>query len=160
MCLVLSSSGAKFFLTLGSAFYGCFASHTFPRSSQGWRLPDLNLKCHCLWGTWVAYSVKHLTLDLGSGHDPRVVGSLGLHAKLQILSLPLCLYPACELCLKRKKKSLPQPCFPTFDPKYHSVLIILFCFKHLILVFVSLYRKVNSVWLKTFYIIPLYIPST
>ena len=21
------------------------------------------------WGTWVAQSVKHLTLDLGSGHD-------------------------------------------------------------------------------------------
>ena len=28
-----------------------------------------------LWGAWVAYSVEHLTLDFGSDHDPRVVGS-------------------------------------------------------------------------------------
>ena len=26
-------------------------------------------------GAWVAQSVEHLTLDLGSGHDPKVVGS-------------------------------------------------------------------------------------
>ena len=26
-------------------------------------------------GTWVAQSVECLTLDCGSGHDPRVVGS-------------------------------------------------------------------------------------
>ena len=25
-------------------------------------------------GTWVAQLVKHLTLEYGSGHDPRVVG--------------------------------------------------------------------------------------
>ena len=27
------------------------------------------------WGTWVAQSVERPTLDFGSGHDPRVVGS-------------------------------------------------------------------------------------
>ena len=27
------------------------------------------------WGTWVAQSVKHVTLDLGSGHDLRVMRS-------------------------------------------------------------------------------------
>ena len=32
-------------------------------------------KMNDLRGTWVAQSVEHLTLDLGSGHDPRVVGS-------------------------------------------------------------------------------------
>ena len=26
-------------------------------------------------GAWVAQLVEHLTLDLGSGHDPRVMGS-------------------------------------------------------------------------------------
>ena len=26
------------------------------------------------WGVWVAQSVEHLTLDFGSGHDPRVMG--------------------------------------------------------------------------------------
>ena len=27
------------------------------------------------WGTWVAQLVEHLTLDFGSGGDPRFVGS-------------------------------------------------------------------------------------
>ena len=27
------------------------------------------------WGAWVAQSVKHLTLDFGSGHGPGVMGS-------------------------------------------------------------------------------------
>ena len=26
------------------------------------------------WGTWLAQSVKHPTLDFGSGHDLRVMG--------------------------------------------------------------------------------------
>ena len=30
---------------------------------------------HKRQGDWVAQSVKHLTLDSDSGHDPRIVGS-------------------------------------------------------------------------------------
>ena len=33
------------------------------------------LKLNCGGGTWVAQSVECPTLDSGSGHDPRVVGS-------------------------------------------------------------------------------------
>ena len=28
----------------------------------------------CLWGTWVAQSIKPLTLGIGTGHDLRVIG--------------------------------------------------------------------------------------
>ena len=54
------------------------------------------------WGTWVAGSVKRLTLGFGSGHDLTIGGfepRVGLHADssaliawslLGILSLPLC----------------------------------------------------------------------
>lgn len=47
------------------------------------------------WGTWVAQLVKHLTLDFGSGHDLRVVGSRPVSGSLlsgsllEILFLPL-----------------------------------------------------------------------
>ena len=30
------------------------------------------------WGAWIAQSVKHLALDLGSGHDVGVMISSGL----------------------------------------------------------------------------------
>ena len=32
----------------------------------------LHQRCIKIWGTWVAQSVKHLTLDFRSGHDFRV----------------------------------------------------------------------------------------
>ena len=32
------------------------------------------LECGFPWGTWMAQSIVHVTLDFGSGHDPRVVG--------------------------------------------------------------------------------------
>ena len=37
-----------------------------------------------LWGTWAAQLVGYLTLDFGSGHDPRVHGiepHVGLHTE-------------------------------------------------------------------------------
>ena len=49
------------------------------------------------WGTWRAQSVKHPTLDFGSGHYPRVMawspksGSMLRLELLGILSLLLCL---------------------------------------------------------------------
>ena len=53
-----------------------------------------------LWGTWVAQSVKHPTLNFGSGHDLRVMRQSWSHVflcqasrsagiLLEILSLPL-----------------------------------------------------------------------
>ena len=73
------------------------------------------------WGAWVAQSVKHLTLDFGSGHDLRVVRfspELGSRltprwawSLLKILSLPLLLpLPPARvhthsLSLKKKKES-------------------------------------------------------
>ena len=41
---------------------------------RGVRALPINKKATA-WGAWVALSVKDLTLDFGSGHDPRVVGS-------------------------------------------------------------------------------------
>ena len=44
-------------------------------------LPCSSVKWGDERGTWVAHSVKHLTLDFGSSHDVRVVRwSVGLHA--------------------------------------------------------------------------------
>ena len=50
------------------------------------------------WGTWVAQSVKHPTLDLGSGHDltvcgfkPHIRSVLTVWSLLGILSFPLSL---------------------------------------------------------------------
>ena len=40
------------------------------------------LEMQAFRGAWVAQSVKHLTLDFGSGHDPRVVGSSPLHTQV------------------------------------------------------------------------------
>ena len=52
------------------------------------------------WGTWVAQSVKHLTLDFGSGHDltvhefePHIYADSAKPA-WDSLSLPLCPSPA------------------------------------------------------------------
>ena len=50
-----------------------------------------------LWGTWVAQSVGQPTLDFGSGHDPRVMGSSPMSGSTlsmepKILSLPLPLF--------------------------------------------------------------------
>ena len=71
-----------------------------------------------LSGAWVAQSVKHPTLDFGSCHDPRIVGSnpasgstLTAWKLLGILSLslslPLPLSPARALSLSKiKKKNL------------------------------------------------------
>ena len=67
-------------------------------------------------GTWVAQSVEHQTLDFGSGHDPRVMGSsptlgstLSVETALDYLSVspyaPLpCLHSAHALSLSLKKK--------------------------------------------------------
>ena len=56
-------------------------------------------------GAWVAQSVGHLPLDLGSGHDPRVVGSspvlcsvLGVGPGLGFPAPPI------TLCLSSLKK--------------------------------------------------------
>ena len=53
----------------------------------------------------MAQSVERPTLDLGSGHDPRVAGSspvlgsvLTVQSLLGILSLPLCLCPPPHTC--------------------------------------------------------------
>ena len=55
-------------------------------------MADIFLKMRELRGTWVAQSVEHLTLDFGSGHDPRVVGFLGLSsASGSMLSMDPCL---------------------------------------------------------------------
>ena len=46
------------------------------KSSQN-QLKDINL-CYnyvVFWGTWLAHMVKHLTLDFGSDHDFRALGS-------------------------------------------------------------------------------------
>ena len=55
---------------------------------------------------WVAQSVEHLTLDFGSGHDPRIVVSsskwgsvLSMDPAWDSLSFPLPLFPACTLFL-------------------------------------------------------------
>ena len=57
---------------------------------------DEPFKVHQIWGTWVAQSVKGLTLDLGSGHDvtihetePQIGTALTLGSLLGILSPPL-----------------------------------------------------------------------
>ena len=59
-------------------------------------------------GAWVAQSFKCLTLDFGSGHDPRVVGSspaLGSALSMEPASDSLCLpLPISMLTLSRKKK--------------------------------------------------------
>ena len=64
-----------------------------------------------MWGAWVAQSVKHLTLDLSSGHDLRVVrSSPGLGSVLSMepaydslpLSAPLPLMHALSLSLKKE----------------------------------------------------------
>ena len=64
------------------------------------------------WGTWVAQSVERLTLDFGSGHGPRIMGSAGLSSALLIveltwdfLSLPLPLSPTCLLTLSKIKNN-------------------------------------------------------
>ena len=51
-------------------------------------------------GTWVAQSIEFLTLDFGSGHDPRVME----WSLLKILSLYLSPPLVCSLCLKKKEK--------------------------------------------------------
>ena len=61
--------------------------------------------------TWVAQSVKHKTLDIGSSHDLTVAGSspasgstLTVLSLLGILSLSLSLYPLpCSFSLKISK---------------------------------------------------------
>ena len=59
----------------------------------------------------MAQSVERLTLDLGSGPDPGVVGSspasgsvLSVWSLLEILSLSFCPTPPLSLSLKLKKK--------------------------------------------------------
>ena len=52
-------------------------------------------------GVWVAQLVKHWTLDFGSHHDPRMVGSSpkpssALNAESEILSLPLPFPSSCS----------------------------------------------------------------
>ena len=71
-----------------------------------------------LWGTWVAGSVKRLTLDLGSGHDLSVRGfkprvwlcAEGAEPAWNSLSRPL---------------SLPLPCSLSFKNKYTKIIYIL-----------------------------------
>ena len=65
-------------------------------------------------GTCVAQSVEHLTLDLGAGHDPRVVGSSPVSGSVlrvapvyDSLSLPLPLphWHMCSLSVSKSKKT-------------------------------------------------------
>ena len=63
-------------------------------------------------GTWVAQSVKRLTLDFGSGHDLRILdgglhwalrsGGVCLRILLLLLPLPLPLIHALSLSLSNK----------------------------------------------------------
>ena len=61
----------------------------------------------------MAQSVEHLTLDFGSGHDPRVMGSspasgseLSVKPALDFLSRSLCPSPplACSLSERKEKE--------------------------------------------------------
>ena len=57
------------------------------------------------WGAWVTQSVKHLTLDFGSGQNLMVVGSGSAWSCLGF-SLPLsfCPSPSCMCMLSRSLK--------------------------------------------------------
>ena len=63
-------------------------------------------------GAWVAQEVEPLTLDFGSGHDPKGHGiepRVGFHAEcgvclIFLISLPLPLSPAHVLSKKKKKR--------------------------------------------------------
>ena len=48
---------------------------TFGWGSEESILYELNLMLKGSGGAWVAQSVECLTLDFGSGHDPRIQGS-------------------------------------------------------------------------------------
>ena len=58
------------------------------------------------WDAWLVQSVKHLTLDFSSGHDPRVLGSssmsgsvLSIEPAWDSLSVSLCPLPSRTLSL-------------------------------------------------------------
>ena len=89
--------------------HGCKNSQQNPCKSN----PTVHFKNHSLRGSWVAWSVKQLTLDLGSGHDLMVCGikhHVGIHTGPAWDSLPLSLSPpsllmhACSFCLSLSQK--------------------------------------------------------
>ena len=90
----------------------CVCSHQRP---EPWvvRNPLLFLifKTVLAGGTWPAQSVKHLTLDFGSGHEPRVVGwspmSDSAWSPLDLCPSPVCTHThalAHSLFLNKKKR--------------------------------------------------------
>ena len=60
-------------------------------------LQSVKVKSEGSGDTWVAQSVEHRTLDFGSGHDPRVVGS-SPHVLGSMLSMGACLRFSLFLC--------------------------------------------------------------
>ena len=82
------------------------------------------LECIC-GDAWVAQSVDCPTLDFGSGHDPRVMGSsptwgsvLSMEPVCDSISLSLCLPPSHALSLspslsnKKEKNAMPHGSIP------------------------------------------------
>jgi len=53
---------------------GVCASECDRASEKGGREGLAEVKYNEAWDAWVAQSVKHPTLDFGSGHDLRIVG--------------------------------------------------------------------------------------
>ena len=56
------------------------------------------------WGTWVAQSVEHLTLDFCSGHDPRVIELRPMLGSAMSVEPSAPLPCSCSVSLKLKKK--------------------------------------------------------
>ena len=74
-------------------------------------------KLFAMWGAWVAQSVKHLTLDLGSGHDltslfmsssPALGSMLTVWSLLGIASLPSC-FLSLSLKINKSKNKVRAP---------------------------------------------------
>ena len=66
------------------------------------------------WGTWVAQLVKCLTLDLSSGHDPRVVRLspvFGSVLGMELASDSFSPSPASPPTLKKQNKTKQEMCF-------------------------------------------------
>ena len=68
-----------------------------------------------IWGIWLAHLVKCLTLDFGSGHDLRVLGSspvsgslLGVEPASNSLSLSLYPFLALRMCSPSVSLSLKE----------------------------------------------------
>ena len=84
-------------------------------------------------GTWVVQLVECPTLDFSSGHDPRVVGSSphsgfmsSVWCLLKILSLPLTIFPAHSLSLKKKDLEGQGSCPYSLEAPNFFVILNLF----------------------------------